>query len=302
MGGAGPGGRSSNGGSSGSPAAAEPKTPSPKGSAAAAAGGSADGSAAAAGADGEEEAQPSRKLLLLWFHTNSFEWRLEDEVLPFLAHKQEFKGMRAESLSCGQECSKYVFRELLSVNRPCSHPAGMVLQVQHSCTCTHPSPERVQTHTRLQEMPRLYHCGLQTYMHTQLLPHFSDPSVLLPLSLPPVLSHCRLAEHCLWFTPTAAAQALIEAGRLPRHQDWKRAYREAKHCHTIVARAAKLRSRQQQMGLLGGPAAAAMAAAHLSSDEEGAGSSDSEGECDHRAAVAGRAAKQALAVNMKMPR
>jgi hypothetical protein len=94
----------------------------------------------------------------------------------------------------------------------------------------------------------------------------------------------------------------METGRLPRYQDWKRAYREAKHCNTIVARAAKLRARQQQLGMLAGPAAAAMAAAHASSDEEGAGSSDSEGECDHRAAVAGRAAKQALAVNMKMPR
>jgi hypothetical protein len=62
----------------------------------------------------------------------------------------------------------------------------------------------------------------------------------------------------------AAAQALIESGRLPRHQDWKRAYKEAKHCNTIVARAAKLRERQQQLAGLAGPAAAAMAAAHLS--------------------------------------
>jgi hypothetical protein len=46
-----------------------------------------------------------------------------------------------------------------------------------------------------------------------------------------------------------------------------------------------------------------MAAANMSSDEEGGkDSSDSEEECDHRAAVAGRAAKQALAVNMNMPR
>ena len=97
---------------------------------------------------------------------------------------------------------------------------------------------------------------------------------------------------------------MVEAGRLPRHQDWKRAYREAKHCNTIVSRAAKLRAKQQQfMGLAGPAAAAAMAAANMSSDEEGGkDSSDSEEECDHRAAVAGRAAKQALAVNMNMPR
>lgn len=96
---------------------------------------------------------------------------------------------------------------------------------------------------------------------------------------------------------------MVEAGRLSRPQDWKGAYREAKHCHTIIARAAKLRLRQQQLSGLAGPAAAALAAADLSSSGgEGDGSSDSEGECDHRAAMAGRAAKQALAVNMKMPR
>jgi hypothetical protein len=93
--------RGANGDSSGSGnPAAEPKTPSPKGSAVAAAAAAAGGSgaaaaaAAAAGADrGEEAEAPKRKLLLLWFHTNSFEWRMEDEVLPFITHKQEFKGM-----------------------------------------------------------------------------------------------------------------------------------------------------------------------------------------------------------------
>jgi hypothetical protein len=58
---------------------------------------------------------------------------------------------------------------------------------------------------------------------------------------------------------------------------------------------------------LAGPAAAALAAAELSSSDH----DDSDLSCDddntgedrgHRAALAGRAAKQALAVNMKMPR
>lgn len=43
----------------------------------------------------QQQQQPPpgrRKLLLLWFHSNSFEWRNEDEVLPFMPHKQEFKG------------------------------------------------------------------------------------------------------------------------------------------------------------------------------------------------------------------
>lgn len=125
----------------------------------------------------------------------------------------------------------------------------------------------------------------------------------LPPHLTPPTPHHTITPHT-----TAAAQSLFEAGRLPRYQDWKRAYREAKHCNTIVARAAKLRARQAQLAAVAGPAAAALAAAHMSdSDGNGGGeggddSSDSEGECDHRAAVAGRAAKQALAVNLKMPR
>lgn len=53
-----------------------------------------------------------------------------------------------------------------------------------------------------------------------------------------------------------------------------------------------------------GSSAAALAAADLSSSDSGSSSSD-EDDADageHRAAVAGRAAKQALAVNMRMPR
>lgn len=55
---------------------------------------------------------------------------------------------------------------------------------------------------------------------------------------------------------------------------------------------------------LAGPGAAALAAAELSSDS-GSSSSDDDGDGgdrDHRAAVAGRAAKQAMAVNIRMPR
>jgi hypothetical protein len=75
-----------------------PKTPSPKGSlAAGSAAAATDGNpgssnTAAAAAAGEGEAPARRKLLLLWFHTNGFEWRLDEEVLPFNNHKQEFKG------------------------------------------------------------------------------------------------------------------------------------------------------------------------------------------------------------------
>jgi hypothetical protein len=87
----------------------QPNTPSPKGSLAApgAAAAAADdspgisnaaeeGGETAAAAAGESGEQPPdrRKLLLMWFHKNAFEWRFEDEVLPFMQHKQEFKGKR----------------------------------------------------------------------------------------------------------------------------------------------------------------------------------------------------------------
>jgi hypothetical protein len=88
----------------------QPNTPSPKGSLAAPGAAAADDSpgisnaageggetpAAAAAAAGESGEQPPdrRKLLLMWFHKNAFEWRFEDEVLPFMQHKQEFKGKR----------------------------------------------------------------------------------------------------------------------------------------------------------------------------------------------------------------
>jgi hypothetical protein len=89
--------------------------------------------AAAAAAAGEGEAPARRKLLLLWFHTNSFEWRIEDEVLPFMTHKQEFKGMYAESgdkvhIVDRSVANMYVQasvwgRQLCAV-RPCTYQAG----------------------------------------------------------------------------------------------------------------------------------------------------------------------------------
>jgi hypothetical protein len=108
-------------------------------------------------------------------------------------------------------------------------------------------------------------------------------------------------------TPPPAGEALelTEAGKLPRPQEWRRAYREAKHCATILARAAKLRAKAAALAPLAGPSAVQMAAADLSSSSNGSDSSGSDNdgeEKDHRAAVAGRAAKQALAVNMRMPR
>jgi hypothetical protein len=106
------------------------------------------------------------------------------------------------------------------------------------------------------------------------------------------------------FLPSAGeAVELAQSGKLPRPQEWRRAYKEAKHCATILARAAKLRAKAAALAPLAGPSAVQMAAADLSSS--GSDSSDSDGdgeERDHRAAVAGRAAKQALAVNMRMPR
>jgi hypothetical protein len=97
---------------------------------------------------------------------------------------------------------------------------------------------------------------------------------------------------------------LTEAGKLPRPQEWRRAYREAKHCATILGRAAKLRAKAAALAPLAGPSAVQMAAADLSSssDSDSSGSDNDGEEKDHRAAVAGRAAKQALAVNMRMPR
>lgn len=103
----------------------------------------------------------------------------------------------------------------------------------------------------------------------------------------------------------AETLSLNEAGKLARPAEWRRAYREAKHCATIVRRANKLRARAEQLAGLAGPGATALAAAHLSSEEEQDSSDGSRGDgegCDHRAAVAGRAARQALAVNMRMPR
>lgn len=35
----------------------------------------------------------SRKLLLVWFHTNQFEWRHEDELLPWEPHRRRIKGV-----------------------------------------------------------------------------------------------------------------------------------------------------------------------------------------------------------------
>lgn len=79
---------------------------------------------------------------------------------------------------------------------------------------------------------------------------------------------------------------------------------QASHCAAILARAQKLAARQAQLVGLTGPAAAALAAAELSSsDSDGSSDWSDDGEDrGHRAALAGRAAKQALAVNMKMPR
>jgi hypothetical protein len=90
-----------------------PKTPSPMGSlAAGSAAGATDGnpssSNAAAAAAGEGEAPARRKLLLLWFHTNSFEWRLGEEVLPFNDHKQEFKGKHCSAHAMyGMPCHQH---------------------------------------------------------------------------------------------------------------------------------------------------------------------------------------------------
>lgn len=97
--------------------------------------------------------------------------------------------------------------------------------------------------------------------------------------------------------------ALIASGRMSRPQEWRRAYHEAKHCATIIVRASKVTQRQQLEGVAG-PAAAVLAAAALSSDDSDASSDldGEEGERGARAALAGRAAKQAAAVNLKMPR
>ncbi|WIA22484.1 hypothetical protein OEZ85_004780 [Tetradesmus obliquus] len=150
------------------------------------------GSSAAAAAGGEGAGSGRRKLLLVWFHSNQYEWRWGDELKPFRQHKAQFKREAAE---------------------------------------------------------------------------------------------------------------LAEAGKLPRPHEWKRAYREAKHCSTILARAAKLRTKAAALAPLAGPGAVQMAAADLSSGGSDSSGSDGDGEeRDHRAAVAGRAAKQALAVNMRMPR
>lgn len=48
--------------------------------------------AAAVGGAGAAGPDPSRrKVLLIWFHTNRFEWRYQDELLPFEQHKARLK-------------------------------------------------------------------------------------------------------------------------------------------------------------------------------------------------------------------
>jgi hypothetical protein len=203
---------------------------------------SAAGGGAGSSGSTEEQQQPPegrRKLLLIWFHKAGFEWRPEDELLPFAANKQRIKG---------RWWAQRVERWWQPVSSAEVHTRACRHMLTRSCC---------------------HHC-----CHLLLQP--SHP-------------------------PTAATHALIDAGRISRPQDWKSAYTETKHCHTIITRAAKVKARQAELAGLAGPAAANMAAAEVS-DGADADSSDDGGENDHRAAIAGRAAKQALAVNMKMPR
>lgn len=52
------------------------------------------GSSAAAAAGGEGAGSGRRKLLLVWFHSNQYEWRWGDELKPFRQHKAQFKRER----------------------------------------------------------------------------------------------------------------------------------------------------------------------------------------------------------------